>query len=200
MNKSRLETFSDGVIAIIITIIVLMIDIPEGDDWAALGKALPLFFCYAVSFLLIGMRWANHHHLLQITQAVNGKIIWANLLYLFSLSLYPVSTGWVARTLFAPAPTTVFAALNLFETLSFVVLEHSIISSHDCLMIKNAVRKSKKEVVTLALEAAAVGVSFIPQIRLGSYILLLIMSALWIVPDLRMKRVYHNSKQKGPGD
>ena len=79
MNKSRLEAFSDGVIAIIITIIVLMIDIPEGDDWAALGKVLPLFFCYAVSFLLIGMRWANHHHLLQITQAVNGKIIWANL-------------------------------------------------------------------------------------------------------------------------
>ena len=144
MNKSRLEAFSDGVIAIIITIIVLMIDIPEGDDWAALGKVLPLFFCYAVSFLLIGMRWANHHHLLQITQAVNGKIIWANLLYLFSLSLYPVSTGWIARTLFAPAPTTVFAALNLFETLSFVVLEHSIISSHDCLMIKKRCQKKQK--------------------------------------------------------
>ena len=112
-----------------------------------------------------------------------------------STALYPVSTGWVARTLFAPAPATVFATLNLFETLSFVVLEHSIISSHDCLMIKNAVRKSKKEIVTLALEAAAVAVSFIPQIRLGSYILLLIMSVLWIVPDLRMKRVYQNTNQ-----
>lgn len=144
MNKSRLEAFSDSVIAIIITIIVLMIDIPEGDDWTALSKVLPLFFCYAVSFLLIGMRWANHHHLLQITQAVNGKIIWANLLYLFSLSLYPVSTSWVARTLFAPASTTVITALNLFETLSFVVLEHSIISSHDCLMIKKRCQKKQK--------------------------------------------------------
>lgn len=196
MNKSRLEAFSDGVIAIIITIVVLLIDLPDGDDWNALGKMLPLFFCYAVSFILIGMRWANHHHLLQITQSVNGKIIWANLLYLFSMSLFPVVTGWVAQTGLAPVPTTIFAALNLFETLAFVLLEHTIISSHDCVMIKNIVGDSKKEIVTLILEAAAVVVSLIQPIRFGAYILLLAMSCLWIIPDLRMKKVYEKTNLK----
>lgn len=195
MDKSRLEAFSDGVIAIIITIVVLLIDLPDGNDWQAAGKLLPLFFCYAVSFILIGMRWANHHHLLQITQEVNGKIMWANLLYLFTLSLFPVVTGWVGKTSFAPVPTTAFAILNLVESLAFILLEHTIISSHDCVVLKNAVAESKKEIITIALEVIALIVSFIPQIRIVTYILLLIMSSLWIIPDLRMKKVYHSYKK-----
>ena len=196
MNKSRVEAFSDGVIAIIITIVVLLFDLPEGDDWGSLAKILPLFFCYAVSFVLIGMRWANHHHLLQITQEVNGKIMWANLLYLFPLSLFPFATGWVARSGFAQVPTTVFAALNLAESLAFILLEHAVVSSHECMESSSAVSAAKKEIITIALEAAAIVVSFIPPIRFGAYVLLLAMSTLWIIPDLRMKKFYDKNKEE----
>ncbi len=195
MNKSRLEAFSDGVIAIIITIVVLLIDLPDGDDWGALSKMLPLFFCYIVSFVLIGMRWANHHHLFQIAQSVNGKIIWANLFYLFSLSLFPVVTGWAAKTSLAPVPTTLFAILNLVESLAYILLQHTVISSHDCVMVKNVVSESKKEAVTIALELAALGVSFVEPIRYGTYVLLLLMSCLWIIPDLRMKKIYFSTQE-----
>lgn len=190
MSKGRMEAFSDGVIAIIITIIVLLFDLPEGDDLRSLTAMGPLVACYAVSFILIGMRWANHHHLLQVTQNVNGKIIWANLLYLFTISLFPVSIGWVSKTGFGALPTTVFAAVNLIETLAFVLLEHTIFSAHDCVLLKSAVTESRKELVTLLLEVAAVAVSLIKPVRLLAYPLLVVMSCMWIIPDLRMERVY----------
>ena len=113
MTKGRLEAFSDGVIAIIITITILEIGLPEGDDMRALITILPLAVSYLISFIMVGTNWNNHHHLLQVAGSVDGKILWANLLYLFVLSFQPVATGWVGRSRFAPLPVRVYCLLNL---------------------------------------------------------------------------------------
>lgn len=196
MGTGRLEAFSDGVIAIVITIIVLLIDLPDGDDIGALARMVPLVAAYAVSFILIGMRWANHHHLLQVTEKVNGKIMWANLLYLFALSLYPIATGWVGKTNFAALPTTVFASLNLFETLVFILLERAILSSQASTALQSAVKSSKKELYSILLELSAILCSLFVPLRAASYVLLLLMSGLWIVPDLRMKRAFEEAQRE----
>lgn len=196
MSTGRLEAFSDGVIAIVITIIVLLIDLPDGDDVGALARMAPLVAAYAVSFVLIGMRWANHHHLLQVTEKVNGKIMWANLLYLFALSLYPIATGWVGKTNFAAIHTTVFASLNLSETLVFILLERAILSSQASTALQSAVKSSKKELYSILLELSAVLCSLFVPLRAASYVLLLLMSGLWIVPDLRMKRAFEETQRE----
>ena len=104
MTKGRLEAFSDGVIAIIITITILEIGLPNGNDMRALLEIMPLVICYLISFIMVGTNWANHHHLLQVAGSVDGKILWANLLYLFILSFQPVTTGWVGKSNFAMLP------------------------------------------------------------------------------------------------
>ena len=197
MGKGRLEAFSDGVIAIIITITVLMIEPPKGEDLKALAEIISLVLVYTVSFIMIGTNWANHHHLLQVTERVNGKIIWANSFYLFTLSFYPVSTGWVGQTNFAEIPTAMYAAVNLVESLAFIVLERTIISSHDC--VKQAVGKGKKEIVTILLEVLALAFAFFTPVRFMTYLLLLVMTALWIIPDLRLNRIYQESRSVDQG-
>lgn len=195
MDKDRIIAFSDGVIAIIITIIVLMIDIPQRGDLTGLKEMLPLILYYGLSFILIGMRWTNHHHLFQLTGKIDGKVLWANLLYLFTLSLFPVATGWIGKTAFAYIPTIFFAVVNLLETISFLILERAIISCDDNKAIRLAIGNEKKEILSIGLEAAAVGLGFFNGIHALAYILLLVMSALWIIPDLRMKQVYNDQCQ-----
>ena len=129
MTKGRLEAFSDGVIAIIITITILLIDLPNGNDWPDLLGILPLVACYLISFILIGVNWVNHHHLFQVVEGVNGKILWANLLYLFVLSFIPVSTGWVGKSEFAMIPVRTYIVVNLAGALSYCLLEKVIIHS-----------------------------------------------------------------------
>ena len=141
MSKGRLEAFSDGVLAIIITIVILMFDIPEGNDLNALKEMLPLFIVYLVSFVMFGMNWANHHHMLQVTEKVNGKIIWANHLYLFTMSFYPVATGWAGKSNFAALPTIMYVVINLVESLSYILLERTIINSHDCVKLSTEAKK-----------------------------------------------------------
>ena len=198
MTKGRLEAFSDGVIAIIITITVLLIDAPDGKDFSALLQILPLAVVYAVSFIVIGTHWANHHHLLQVAKHVNGKILWANLFYLFTLSFYPVATGWVGKSNFSPAPITVYALINLVEAIAYIILQKAILSSHDCVVLKNVINESQKEFFTILLDVTAVICSLIPKIRFMTFVLLLGMTALWIVPDLRLKKAYmmSNSGEK----
>ena len=145
MTKGRLEAFSDGVIAIIITITILLIDLPEGNEWADLMAIMPLIGCYLISGILVGTNWVNHHHLLQVTQEVNGKVLWANLLFLFLLSFAPVSTGLVGKSGFAMIPVRVHVALNLACALSYLLLEKTIIHSSDCDVLKAAVNESRKE-------------------------------------------------------
>lgn len=195
MSKGRLEAFSDGVLAIIITIVILMFDILEGNDLNALKEMVPLFIVYLVSFVMIGMNWANHHHMLQVTEKVNGKIIWANHLYLFTMSFYPVATGWAGKSNFAALPTIMYVVINLVESLSYILLERTIISSHDCVKLKNAVNGSKKEALTIGLELAALVCAFFKPVRWAAYVLLVVMAAMWVIPDIRMSRVYDESRK-----
>ena len=194
MTKGRLEAFSDGVIAIIITITILEIGLPEGDDIHALITILPLVICYLISFIMVGTNWANHHHLLQVAGSVNGKILWANLLYLFLLSFQPVATGWVGKSRFAMLPVRVYCLLNLAISLSYVLLQKFIVSAHDCKILQDAVSENRKEVWTICVEVLALILSFIPRIHYVSCPLLVVAMAPWIIPDLRMKRVFEDSQ------
>src|SRR5829696_2660512 len=130
MNKTRLEAFSDGVIAIIITIMVLELKIPHGTDAAALTPLLPVFLSYVLSFIYLGIYWNNHHHLLQATKQINGKILWANLHLLFWLSLVPFATGWMGENHFASLPTALYGVVLLAAAIAYEVLQHLIIRHH----------------------------------------------------------------------
>ena len=196
MTKGRLEAFSDGVIAIIITITILLIDLPEGDGWSDLVSILPLVGSYLISFILVGTNWVNHHHLLQVATEVNGKVLWANLLYLFILSFLPVSTGWVGRSHFAMVPVSVYVMLNLAGALSYLLLEKAIIRSSGCEVLKTAVSESKKEQWTIFIEALALIASFFPGFHYAACPLLVVAVAPWIIPDLRMKRVFEEARRK----
>ncbi len=190
MSKHRVEAFSDGVIAIIITITILMIDVPNGNDIRALKSMLPLVIVYAVSFMMIGSHWANHHHLFQVASHVNSKIIWANLLYLFVISFFPVLTGWVGKSHFSMVPTVVYVILNIAESLSYILLQTMILKSQDCVILKRVVDESKKEKITLSIEFMALLCAFVGQIHVLSYILLVVSALIWIIPDLRMSKVF----------
>lgn len=193
MTKGRLEAFSDGVIAIIITITILIIDLPEGNDMRALMGVMPLAACYLISFIMVGTNWANHHHLLQVAGGVDGKILWANLLYLFLLSFQPVATGWVGKSRFAMLPVRVYVLMNLLGALSYILLEKAIIHSSGCEILKVAVSESRKEQWTIGVEALALALTFIPGVHYAACPLLVVAMIPWIVPDLRMKRVYDES-------
>ena len=193
MTKGRLEAFSDGVIAIIITITILLIQVPEGEGLEALLSLLPLAVSYLVSFIMVGTHWVNHHHLLQVASHVNGKILWANLFYLFTLSFFPVTTSWVGRTHFAQLPTTVYVLISLLEFFSYVLLQQAIVHSKDCVILNQVMDESKKELITFAIEVLALICSFFTPVRWASYVLLVLGTAPWIVPDLRMSMVYEQS-------
>ena len=193
MDKGRLEAFSDGVIAIIITITALLIEPPKGSTFNDLKEILPLILVYTVSFIMIGTNWANHHHLLKITEYINGKVIWANHFYLFTLSFYPVATAWVGKTNFASVPTITYVAVNLLESMAFILVERIILYEHRNSSTHKLLSKGRKELATILLELAALVFAFSGRLRFVSYILLLAMTLLWIVPDLRMKRIFEET-------
>ena len=128
MRKGRLEAFSDGVIAIIITIMVLELKVPHGTDWASLRPLVPMFLAYVLSFVILGIYWNNHHHMLYVTERVNGRILWANMHLLFWLSLIPFATGWVGDNHLAPLPTAVYGAVLLAAAIAYYILERLIIA------------------------------------------------------------------------
>src|SRR5437773_9630885 len=130
MTKGRLEAFSDGVIAILITIMVLELKVPHGSDWQALRPLVPLLLSYVLSFVFIGIYWNNHHHMLHAADHVNGKILWANLHLLFWLSLIPFTTGWMGENHAAPLPTAVYGGVLLIAGIAYLVLEKTIIATH----------------------------------------------------------------------
>ena len=195
MDNGRLEAFSDGVIAIIITITVLLIEPPKGENLTDLTEILPLVLVYTVSFIMIGTNWANHHHLLKVTDHINGKIIWANHFYLFTLSFYPVATAWAGKTNFASLPTITYVAVNLVESLAFILVERTILSSYKDSSAHKRLNKGTKELATIILELAALVFAFIRPLLFISYILLLAMTLLWIVPDIRMEQIFEETNQ-----
>ena len=164
MTTTRLEAFSDGVIAIIITIMVLELKVPHGTDWEALRPLVPVFLSYVLSFIFIGIYWNNHHHMLHATEHINGAILWANLHLLFWLSLTPFVTGWMGENHFAPLPTAVYGAVLLLAAIAYIILQ-TIIIRHQGPNSKLAlaVKRDVKGKLSLLLYLAAIPLAFVHQ-------------------------------------
>ncbi len=187
MTKSRLEAFSDGVIAIIITIMVLELRPPEGASFEDLGPLWPTFFSYLLSFALLGTYWANHHHLLHTATKVNGLVLWANLHLLFWLSLFPFGTAWVGETHFDPIPVAAYGLLLLLAAIAYYgVVRALMVVPDQTPSLAAAVGRDVKGKVSPLLFAAAIPIALVaPAIALAIYAGVVI---LWIVPDPRMER------------
>ena len=188
MNKSRLEAFSDGVIAILITIMVLELRIPEGGtDWAALRPIVPVFITYVLSFVMLGIYWNNHHHLIHAADRITGGILWANLHLLFWLSLVPFATGWMGRNNFAPLPTAVYGGLLLLAAVAYTILVRTMIAAqgpHS--RLKEAIGGDTKGYVSLAMYATAVPLAFVNE--WFAYALYIGVALIWLVPDRRIEK------------
>lgn len=186
MNKGRLEAFSDGVIAILITILVLELKIPHGTDWEALRPLLPIFLTYVLSFIYLGIYWNNHHHMLQATERINGKILWANLHLLFWLSLIPFVTGWMGENHFATLPTAVYGVVLLLAAIAYTILQTLIVAQHGAnSTLAQAVGNDKKGKLSMLLYLVAIPSAFIHQwIADGIYVF---VALIWLVPDRRIE-------------
>lgn len=186
MTKTRLEAFSDGVIAILITIMVLELKVPHGADLEALRPLLSVFLTYVLSFVFLGIYWNNHHHLLHAAERINGAILWANLHLLFWLSLIPFVTGWMGENHFAPLPSAVYGVVMLLSAVAFTILVRAIIAQqgpHSKLAA--ALGKDLKSKISLALYAAAIPASFLHQGIAGAIYAL--VALMWLVPDRRIE-------------
>jgi uncharacterized membrane protein len=187
MNKARLEAFSDGVIAVIITIMVLEMKVPHGDDFASLAPVVPVFLCYVLSYIYAGIYWSNHHHLFHAVEHVNGRILWANLHLLFWLSLIPFMTGWMGENGFKAIPVAAYGVVLLMSGLSFVILTRSLILHHGKnSVLAKSIRGDFKGKVSVALYAAAIPLAFV-NVWLACAIYVCV-AAMWIVPDPRIER------------
>jgi uncharacterized membrane protein len=188
MHKGRVEAFSDGVIAVIITILVLELRAPHGTDWSAVTPLIPAFISYVLSFIYLGIYWNNHHHLLQAASQVNGAVLWANLHILFWLSLIPFVTGWMGENEFATLPVAVYGFNLLMAALAYYVLERALIAAQGKdSRLKMAVGAEIKGWVSVAVYVAGilVAIFWTPWISLGLYGLVALM---WLVPDRRIER------------
>jgi uncharacterized membrane protein len=187
MKTTRLEAFSDGVLAIIITIMVLELKVPHGVELAALNPLLPRLLSYVLSFIYVGIYWNNHHHLFQATEQVTGGILWANLHLLFWLSLFPFTTGWMGENGLAAIPTAVYGFVLLMAAIAYVILEHAIIAKEgrDSL-VAQAVGREWKGQFSLVLYVAAIPLAFVSSwIASGLYAF---AALLWLIPDRRIER------------
>ena len=188
MPKNRLEAFSDGVLAIIITIMVLELKVPRGEDLAALRPLTAVLLGYVLSFLYVGSYWNNHHHMFHTVKHVSGGILWANLHLLFWLSLFPVTTAWVGASHFAAAPTAVYGFVLLMAGTAYYILQTVIIAHHGPeSVLAAAIGRDWKGKLSVVLYAAAVLLAYVdPRISNGLYVLVALM---WLVPDRRIERV-----------
>lgn len=194
MEKSRLEAFSDGVIAIIITIMVLELKVPHGEDVAALIPLFPVFLSYILSFIYVGIYWNNHHHMLHLTRQVSGTMLWANLHLLFWLSLTPFVTGWMGENHFAAAPTALYGVDLLMAAIAYSILQRTIIAAQGAgSPLALAVGKDIKGKISPVLYAIAIPSAFLsPWIAGGLYALVALM---WLIPDRRIERKLVDTKK-----
>ncbi|MCR6629838.1 MAG: TMEM175 family protein [Magnetospirillum sp.] len=202
MGRGRLEAFSDGVIAILITIMVLDLKAPEGTSPADLRPLLPALLSYVLSFVYLGIYWNNHHHLLQATQRINGAILWANLHLLFWLSLIPFATGWMGEHHFAATPTALYGGVLLLAAVAYTILERAIIAEQgrDSLLAV-AVGSDLKGKLSLLAYAVAIPAAFLdPRLSDGLYVL---VALWWLIPDRRIERRLaerkHGTGSSAPG-
>jgi uncharacterized membrane protein len=187
MTKGRMEAFSDGVIAIIITIMVLELHVPREADIHALGPLLPVFISYALSFIYLGIYWNNHHHMLQAVHRVDGRILWANLHLLFWLSLVPFATGWLGETHFARWPVVVYGAVLLLAAIAYFVLARSLVRLHGPdSVIARALGADFKGRISIIIYAVAMPLAFLEPYL--SFALFVAVAIMWLIPDRRIER------------
>jgi uncharacterized membrane protein len=187
VSKGRLEAFSDGVLAIIITIMVLELRPPSGATLDALKPLLPLFVSYVLSFANIGIYWNNHHHLFQAVRAVDGRVLWANLLLLFFISLFPFGTAWMGESGFASVPVAVYGVILLLAACAYFVLVRALLRVQPPgSPLAEAIGRDTKGKVSPLLYAVAVPIALVaPWVSFGLYVL---VALIWIVPDTRIER------------
>ena len=192
MGKDRLAAFSDGVIAIIITIMVLELKVPHGADWAALRALAPNLVSYVLSFVYLAIYWNNHHHLLHAVTRVDGLILWANSHLLFWLSLVPAATGWMGENFLAPLPTAIYGAILLMPAIAYYLLQKTIVhqqGKHS--VLASALGRDVKGKISVLLYAAAVALAFVDAwLSIAIYALVAVM---WLVPDRRIEKVLRES-------
>ena len=193
MGKSRLEAFSDGVIAIIITIMVLELKVPHGESVDALAPLIPVFLSYVLSFVYVGIYWNNHHHMLHASHKVTGPMLWANLHLLFWLSLFPFATGWMGENHFAAAPSAAYGVVLLMAAVAYWILQQIIIASQgrDSLL-KKAVGSDWKGKVSPLIYVIAIPTAFWSQWI--SQCLYVLVALVWLVPDRRIERVFSSEE------
>jgi uncharacterized membrane protein len=194
MGKGRLEAFSDGVIAIIITIMVLELKVPHDTSLAALQELLPVFLSYVLSFIFVGIYWNNHHHMLHLVKQVSGRILWANLHLLFWLSLVPFVTGWMGENHFATVPVAAYGIVLLGSGVAYSILARALVTRHgqDSALAK-ALGKDAKGNLSLLLYVAAIPLAFVHVALAGA--LYITVALIWLVPDLRIERVLGQSEE-----
>lgn len=188
MNKSRLEAFSDGVLAIIITIMVLEIKVPHGSEWIELKPLIPKFISYLMSFLFIGIYWGNHHHLLHAVKQVSSGMIWANANLLFWLSLVPFATGWMGENYFSPNTVVIYGIIQLISGLAYTFLQKVVEkNTHDLETLKNAIQNlNKKSCISLIGYLLAILFAYI--IPIVSHIIFFAVAIIWIMPDRNIEQ------------
>jgi len=186
VGKGRLEAFSDGVLAIIITIMVLELKVPHGEDLEALTPLVPVFFSYVLSFVYVGIYWNNHHHMLHTAHRVTGPILWANLHLLFWLSLFPFATGWMGENHFAAMPSAVYGSVLFMAAVAYWILEQTIIKSQgNNSILRTALGSDWKGKSSPVAYAAAVILAFwSPLLAQGIYVL---VALIWLIPDRRIE-------------
>jgi uncharacterized membrane protein len=187
MTKGRMEAFSDGVFAVIITIMVLEMKAPQGTGPAALGSVLPVFLSYVLSFVYVGIYWTNHHHLLQAAQHVSGRILWANLHLLFWLSLTPFVTAWMGENKFASWPVALYGLVLLLAGTAYFILTRLLIAHHGKdSTLAASIGSDRKGRTSLVVYAAAIPLSFVqPWIACACYV---VVAVMWLIPDPRIER------------
>jgi uncharacterized membrane protein len=186
MGKGRLEAFSDGVIAIIITIMVLEMKVPHGESLASLAPLVPVFLSYVLSFVYVGIYWNNHHHMLHASGTVSGGVLWANLHLLFWLSLFPFATGWMGENHFAAVPTALYGLVLLCAAIAYWVLQQTLIASQGVnSLLRKAVGGDWKGTLSPVLYVLGITSTFwSPRLAQAIYVL---VAALWLIPDRRIE-------------
>jgi uncharacterized membrane protein len=190
MSKGRLEAFSDGVFAVIITIMVLDMKVPRGTDLQALKSVVPVFLCYVLSYLYVGIYWNNHHHLLHASERVTGGILWANLILLFCLSLVPFTTAWMGQNNYAPLPVAVYGAMLLFAGIAYFILTKSLIAHHgENSVLARSIGNDWKGTVSVLVYVVAIPLALVkPWLACAFYTFVAIM---WLLPDPRIEKNVH---------
>lgn len=196
METNRLEAFSDGVLAIIITIMVLELKVPQSATFAALTPLIPVFLSYVLSFIYVGIYWNNHHHLLHTTRRVSASILWSNLHLLFWLSLFPFATAWMGENHIAPAPTAVYGVVLLLAGIAYYILQQAILSHEGRgSLLASALGRDWKGKLSPVIYLAAVPLAFFrPWIANGLYAF---VALLWLVPDRRIERALRRQEHAG---